>query len=162
MGLVMVWASACLLMATRLPTSSVDNAAFAFWAAVPFVAFAGYHAVNLRLDVLRKSIDLSSSYILDMKVRLLMLDNGCNDESLARADKLYEAALTQLTASPMVHIYYAAYLQKYKKNRPMEMAQLALAERKVRGVLAWRRQGRHVARLHHVLGVRAHTGSSAG
>ena len=31
----------------------------------------------------------------------------------------------------MVHISYALYLQKYKKNRPMEMAQLALAERKV-------------------------------
>ena len=129
MGLIMAWASSCLLMALKV--GQEENAAFAFWSALPFVAFVGYYLVHIRAAALDKVVEFSSPFIAEMKVRLLLQEEGEGPEVIAKIDKLYEAAMTQLSASSMIHIYFALYLQKYKKNRPLEMAQLAAAERKV-------------------------------
>lgn len=129
MGLVVAWASACLLIALKV--THQENAAFAFWCAVPFVAFVGYYAVHIRLAAVRKATEFGSPLMVEMKVRLTISEQGDAPEVLAVVDKLFEATLLQFSTSSLIHIAFAHYLQKYKKNRPMEMAQLALAERKV-------------------------------
>jgi hypothetical protein len=129
MGLVMAWASACLLIALKV--THQENAAFAFWCAVPFVAFVGYYAVHIRLATVRKATEFTSPLLVEMKVRLTISEQGDTPEVLTAVDKIFEAALTLFSTSSLIHIAFAHYLQKYKKNRPMEMAQLALAERKV-------------------------------
>ena len=130
MGMVMTWASTCLLISFR--SGQADRAAFAFWAAAPFAFFTGYQLINVRRGWLRTSTDITSPFILELKIRQLLEDEGKTPDAFAKADAMFEKALTTLTASSMAHIYYALYLQKYRKNRHMEMAQLALAERKVR------------------------------
>lgn len=128
MGLLMAWTSACLIMGIKIVDKG--NAAFAFWSAAPFVAFFGYQLVQMRLPSVMKAAEFTSPFLLEMRVRIMLQESGDSPETLAQVDKLFELAMQQLSSSSMVHIIFAAYLQRFKKNRPLEMAQLAAAERK--------------------------------
>ena len=67
------------------------------------------------------------------QARLLLQDPNLEESvAIAKADAVYESGLRQFEASSTVHVVYAQYLHSYKKNRHLEMSQLAAAERKVR------------------------------
>jgi hypothetical protein len=77
------------------------------------------------------------------QARLYLQDhNRDHTTNLAKADRMYEAALELFPESATVHVLYAQYLHSYKKNRHLEMAQLSAAERKVCACVVvgvWRR-----------------------
>lgn len=79
--------------------SHPDNAAFAFWAALPFVAYFGYHSVSMRRTaVARTDGDLGSPFLVEMKCRFIIQDATEQDRqaAVATAHNVYRKGLEQV------------------------------------------------------------------
>lgn len=96
-GAVQVWASSCLIMTQVL--SYPDNAAFAFWAALPFVVYCGYHSPQARrASVLKGELDAKSAFMVEQKGRFLLQDatGPGRVEAVSTVQDWYKHAMTQV------------------------------------------------------------------
>jgi hypothetical protein len=108
----------------------VRGAGVAFWGALPFVAFTGYCLVPLRLEALLRQKEVPSPLLVELKARVLLATHPDSPKALEDVDALYQASMAHFSSSSIIHVFYAHFLHSYKKNRHLEMAQLAAAERK--------------------------------